>query len=333
MTQGSATILWWPVLVVLCLVLFVLQLLVGSYPLTLYDILHISPHSQAGDIFFQSRLPAAIAATVGGAALALAGLQMQTYFKNPVAGPFVLGISSGSSLGVAIFIMLSGLMGYEWNNQWGVAIAAAVGAIAVFLLVMLISYRLNSAVSMLIIGLMIASFVGSVIETIQTLATSESIKSYLFWTMGSFRNISLMQVLVMLFTTGVAFAISLLLIKPLNLLLIGEEYARLAGLNLKTTRFLVVMSTCLLTAGVTSFCGPIGFLGLAVPHIARGLFKTSNHSVLIPAVILIGAALSGACNLLTGISIHGLVLPVNAITSILGAPFVIWIILHNAAIR
>jgi iron complex transport system permease protein len=270
---------------------------------------------------------------VGGAALSLGGLQMQTYFKNPVAGPFVLGISSGASLGVAIVIMLFGLLGLGQMNQWVLITGASVGALLIFFLVMAVSYRLHSAVSMLIIGLMIASFVSAIVETIQTMATADSIRSYLFWTMGSYRNISLAQTPFMISVISIATVISIYLIKPLNLLLIGEEYARLTGLNVKKNRILIVISTCLLTGSVTAFCGPIGFVGLAVPHLARGIFKTSDHRVLTPAVLLIGAAVSGACNLLTGISVHGLVLPINTITSLIGAPFVIWIVFRSSALR
>ena len=330
---GKRAIILWPLLLVAALVVFLLQLLIGSYPLSVYDIFHAVPGSVNGDIFFQSRLPAAIAATIGGAALSLGGLQMQTYFKNPVAGPFVLGISSGASLGVAILIMLSGLLGYDSINQWGIVAASSIGALIIFFLVMMVSYRLHSAVSMLIIGLMIASFVNALVESIQTLATADSIKSYLFWTMGSYRNISLSQTPVMTIGIGIAVIISIYLIKPLNLLLIGEEYARLTGLNIKRSRTLVIISTCILTGSVTAFCGPIGFVGLAVPHIARGFFRTSDHRVLTPAVLLIGAIVSGGCNLLTGISIHGLVLPINTITSLIGAPFVIWIVYRSSALR
>ena len=333
MTIGKGNIVLWLILIVSVAVVFVLQLLIGSYPLSFSDIIHITPGSAVYDIFFQSRLPAAIAATIGGAALSLGGLQMQTYFKNPVAGPFVLGISSGASLGVAVLMMLSGLLGYEQTNEWGLVAASSIGALGIFILVMILSYRLHSSVSMLIIGLMIASFVNAIVESIQTLATADSIKSYLFWTMGSYRNIALAQTPIMTVVIAFATLISIYLIKPLNLLLIGEEYARLTGLNIKRSRALVIVSTCLLTGGVTAFCGPIGFVGLAVPHIARGIFRTSDHRILTPAVLLIGAIVSGACNLLTGISIHGLVLPINTITSLIGAPFVIWIVFRSRALR
>jgi iron complex transport system permease protein len=333
MIGSRDNIIVWLLLTLVVAVIFLLQLLIGSYPLSVLEIFHAVPGTAAGDIFFQSRLPAAIAATIGGAALSLSGLQMQTYFKNPVAGPFVLGISSGASLGVAILIMLAGLLGFDQMNQWGLIIASSLGALVIFFLVMGISYRLHSAVSMLIIGLMIASFVSAIVETIQTLATADSIKSYLFWTMGSYRNISLAQTPVMVTVIAIATLISIYLIKPLNLLLIGEEYARLTGLNIRQNRILIVVSTCLLTGAVTAFCGPIGFVGLAVPHLARGIFKTSDHRILTPAVLLIGAGVSGACNLLTGISIHGLVLPINTITSLIGAPFVIWIVYRSKALR
>ncbi|MCW3124483.1 MAG: iron transporter permease [Bacteroidetes bacterium] len=325
----------WLILLMVVGVTFVLQLLVGSYPISFTEFMHVFSTMDPGakTILFEARLPAAIAATVGGAALSIGGLQMQTYFKNPVAGPFELGISSGASLGVAVFIMLTGVFGYTTHNEWGIIISSSIGAVGIFIVVMIISYRLNSAVSMLIIGLMIASFINSIIDAIQTMATADSIKSYIFWSMGSFRNITMEQTPVMTFIVLIAMLISISLVKPLNLLLTGEEYARLTGLNVNRSRLLIVISTCLLTGSVTAFCGPIGFIGLAVPHAARGIFKTSDHKILLPAVILIGAIVSGACNLLTAIPIHGLVLPVNTFTSLVGAPFVIWIVLRGRALR
>ena len=334
--QGKVKMILWCLLIALVVLVFGAQLLVGSYDMSIADIFSLfSSHtsSAAYDILLQSRLPAAIAATLGGAALSIGGLQMQTYFRNPVAGPFVLGISSGASLGVAVLIMLASVLGLGQINEYGTVAAASVGAIAVFALVMALSYRLHSAVSMLIIGLMIASFAGAVVEAIQTLATADSIKAYLFWTMGSYRNITLAQIPMMVSIVIAAGALSIYLIKPLNLLLIGEEYAILSGLDVRRSRALIVISTCLLTAVVTAFCGPIGFIGLAVPHLARGIFRTSDHGILTPAVILIGAVVSGLCNLLTAIPIHGLVLPINTITSLLGAPFVIWIVYRNSGMR
>ena len=335
MNQAQRYTFYWLMLLVAVGLIFILQLLVGSYPVSLSDFIFVFDQGDSGvrTIILESRLPAAIAATMGGAALSIGGLQMQTYFRNPVAGPFVLGISSGAALGVAIFIMLMGVLGIADTSEWGFIVASSIGAVGVFALVMLLSHRLNSAVSMLIIGLMIASFINAIIEAIQTIATADSIKSYLFWTMGSFRNITLAQTPIMTFIIALASVISISLIKPLNLLLTGEEYARLTGLNVSRSRILIVISTCLLTGAVTAFCGPVGFIGLAVPHIARGIFRTSDHKVLLPAVVLIGAVVSGLCNLLTAIPIHGLVLPINTVTSLIGAPFVIWIVLRGRALR
>lgn len=333
MKSGYSSI-WWILLAGGVAVVFLLQMVVGSYPVSVSDLLsvkNIDPGVR--DILLQSRLPAAIAATFGGAALAVGGLQMQTYFRNPVAGPFVLGISSGASLGVAIFVMLSGLLGIMANIPGGLILSSSIGAVLMFALVTVIAHRLNNAVSMLIIGLMLASFINAVIEAIQTVATADAIKSYLFWTMGSYRTITLAQVPVMIAVISTALVISITLIKPLNLLLTGEEYARLSGLNVSRSRFWIVISTCLLTGGVTAFCGPVGFIGLAVPHLARGLFRTSDHKVLLPATILLGASISGLCNLLTAIPVHGLVFSINTITSLIGAPFVIWIVFRGRALR
>ena len=335
MKRQNGHIAYWLLLLAGVAFVFVLQLLVGSYPISFSEFLHVFSSGDEGvrTVIMEARLPAAIAATIGGAALSLGGLQMQTYFKNPIAGPFVLGISSGASLGVAIFIMLSGMLGMIQFNEWGIIIASSIGAVGIFAVVTILSRRLNSPVSMLILGLMIASFINAIIETIQTMATADSIKSYLFWTMGSFRNITLAQTPVMVVVILFAMVISISLIKPLNLLLTGEEYARLTGLDVNRSRILIVISTCLLTGAVTAFCGTVGFIGLAVPHVARGIFKTSDHKILMPAVILIGALVSGLCDLLTAIPIHGLVLPINTITSLVGAPFVIWIVLRGRALR
>ena len=329
MNVPSKIFIYWLLLCVAVVVVFVLQLCVGSYPIAITELIHAAPGTVAATILYQSRMPAAIAATLGGIALSVSGLQMQTYFKNPVAGPFVLGISSGASLGVAVLIMLSGMLDLQEVNEWGIVAASSIGAVGVFMLVMLLSYRLHSSASMLIVGLMIASFIGAIVEAIQTVSTADAIKSFLFWTMGSYRVVSPAQIPVMAVVIGVAMLGSIYLIKPLNLLLIGEEHALLSGIALRPTRILVVLCICMLTGAITAFCGPIGFIGLAVPHIARGLFRTSDHRILLPAVVLLGVIISGLCNLLSGLSIHGLVLPVNTITSLLGAPFVIGIVMRG----
>jgi iron complex transport system permease protein len=325
------------VLLTICLVVvFVLQLVTGSFSISITDVFKIFSQDASVDfvarnILLESRLPAALAALIAGASLSLSGLQMQTFFRNPVAGPYVLGISSGASLGVACLLLLFSVLGISTASEWGIILAATVGASVVFLLVLSVSYRIQNSLSLLIVGLMIASGVGAVIDILQTLASAESLKHYIFWSFGSFHNVTLEQISVLSIICLIGIVFSFYLAKPLNILLIGEEYALTSGIQLKRVKLLIVLCTCLLAGSVTAFCGPVGFVGLAVPHLARGVFKTTNHTVLTMGVILLGALVCSLCNWITNLPFLGLQLPINAVTSLLGAPFVIWIVLRNRA--
>lgn len=321
----------------LVVVVFFLQLLLGSVSISYLEVVSILTGNATGNeawrnIVLESRLPAALAALLAGGGLSVSGLQMQTMFRNPVAGPYVLGISAGASLGVAIFILAASAFGiHEIHllSSWSIIIAAAAGAVLIFFINFLISYRLNDVVAILIIGLMIGGGISALIEIMQSFSSNEALKNYVLWTFGSFRYVDLNQSFYLSVVVLVGIVFSLFLSKPLNLLLLGDTYATSSGLNIKRAKVLIVLCTSILAGSVTAFCGPIGFVGLAVPHLARGVFKTADHKILIPACAIVGASICGLCNVIASTPGSDNILPVNAITSLLGAPVVIWIILRQ----
>ena len=280
------------------------------------------------DIIWQFRLPKAITCVVAGASLATGGLLMQTLFRNPLAGPDVLGLSAGASLLVSIMI-LSGNAIALFSGPWTISIAASIGSAGVFLLVIGIAQRLRDNVSLLIIGLMIAAVTQSIVSVLQFISKAEDLQTFMIWTLGSVGGTSWKEINVMavIFITGGL--ISFASIKSLNALLLGDNYAQSVGTNLKRSRFLIVLSTSLMAGVVTAFCGPIAFVGLAVPHMVRSIIKTSNHKVLIPAVMIGGAILLLLCDMLAQLPGSTQILPLNAVTSVIGAPVVIWMILKN----
>jgi len=275
------------------------------------------------------RFPKALTAILAGAALSVSGLMMQTLFRNPLAGPYTLGISSGASLGVALLTMIGGVLS-TFNFQLstiGLPFAAVVGATLVLLLVLAVSKRVTSNVSLLIVGLMFGSIAGALVSLLQNFANPDALKLFIVWTLGSLSSVgwSDMQMLVPVLLVGTLF--TLLALKPLNGLLLGEDYARGLGIHVERTRLYIVLATGLLAGGVTAFCGPIAFIGVAVPHIARGIFGTSNHRITLPASALIGACLLLVCDLLCSLFIYPL--PVSTVSALFGAPVIIWIILKN----
>lgn len=325
------------VLTLLVVVVFFLQLLLGSVAIPATDVFQILLGRYTGNeawanIVIESRLPAALSAILAGAGLSVSGLQMQTLFRNPVAGPYVLGISSGASLGVALFIMAASVFGVRELHllgSWGIILAAAAGAVLIFLFNFVISYRLSDVVAILIIGLMIGGGISAFIEIMQAFTSNEALKNYVLWTFGSFRYISLTQVLYLSVVVVAGILFSYLLTKPLNLLLLGDTYAVSSGLNIRNAKILIVLCTSLLAGSITAFCGPVGFVGLAVPHLARSLFKTADHKLLTPATVLLGAVICGLCNVIASTPGSDNILPINAVTSLLGAPVVIWIIIRQ----
>ena len=277
------------------------------------------------NILHSIRLPKAITAVLSGAALSVSGLIMQTLFRNPLAGPYTLGVSSGASLGVAFLTMLS-VSSFQLSAV-SLPIAACIGATLVLLLVLAVSRKVTSNVSLLIIGMMFGSIAGALVSLLQNFANPDALKLFIVWTLGSLSSVgwSDMQLMIPVLVIGALFV--LLAIKPLNGLLLGEDYARGLGINVERTRLYIVLATGLLAGGVTAFCGPIAFIGVAVPHIARGIFKTSNHRITIPACVLTGACLLLICDMLCSLAIYPL--PISTVSALFGAPVIIWIILKN----
>lgn len=277
------------------------------------------------NILHSIRLPKAITAVLSGAALSVSGLIMQTLFRNPLAGPYTLGVSSGASLGVAFLTMIS-VSSFQLSAV-SLPIAACIGATLVLLLVLAVSRKVTSNVSLLIIGMMFGSIAGALVSLLQNFANPDALKLFIVWTLGSLSSVgwSDMQLMIPVLVIGALFV--LLAIKPLNGLLLGEDYARGLGINVERTRLYIVLATGLLAGGVTAFCGPIAFIGVAVPHIARGIFKTSNHRITIPACVLTGACLLLICDMLCSLAIYPL--PISTVSALFGAPVIIWIILKN----
>ena len=301
--------------------LFVADLAFGSVAVPLRDVWAALTGGVCDDttrtIVLKFRLLKAVTALTAGAALAASGLQMQTLFRNPLAGPYVLGISSGAGLGVALFLLGAPLL--------GIAGAAWLGAALVLLIVMAVSRRIKDIMVILILGMMFGSGVSSVVEVLQYLSSEAALKSFVVWTMGSLGDVTSAQLALMLPAVAAGLVISVAVIKPLNLLLLGENYARTMGLDIQRTRSLLFLSTVLLAGTVTAFCGPVGFIGLAVPHLARMLFASADHRILLPGSVLTGAALLLVCDLIS----KSLALPINTITALMGIPVVILVVVRN----
>ncbi len=265
---------------------------------------------------------------ITGAALSVAGLMMQTLFRNALAEPYILGVSSGASLGVALVTMASGFLpAFLMNSGWATIIAAIIGGAFVLLLVLGVSFRIQSAVSLLIVGIMFGTIAGAVVNVLQNFSDPDAVKLFVMWTFGSLSAVTwtYMQVLYPVIIVGLV--IAMLLHKRLDVLLLGDNYARGLGISVIQTRFLIILATGLLAGGITAFTGPIAFVGVAIPHIARGLFKTSVHRILIPATILCGAVLLLACDIISQLPTY--TLPINTISSLFGAPIILWIILKK----
>lgn len=301
----------------LTVLLFGLDVCSGS--LWLWPLGDLTPMEQ--QILHSIRLPKALTAIMAGAALSMAGLIMQTLFRNPLAGPYTLGVSSGASLGVAFLTMCSA------TAVLLLPMAACIGATLVLLLVLAVSRRVTSNVSLLIVGMMFGSIAGALVSLLQNFANPDALKLFIVWTLGSLSSVgwSDMQMLLPILLFGTFFV--LLVLKPLNGLLLGEDYARGLGINVERTRLYIVLATGLLAGGVTAFCGPIAFVGVAVPHIARGLFRSSNHRLTLPASALIGAALLLLCDVLCSLFVYPL--PISTVSALFGAPVIIWIILKQ----
>lgn len=270
-------------------------------------------------IVLNIRLVKALVAVVVGVALSVSGLQMQTVFRNPLAGPYVLGISSGASLGVALLV-LAGV-----GSSMGVAAAAWAGAAAVLVVVACVAHRIRDIMAVLILGMMFSAGVGAVVQILQYLSRDEALKTFVVWTMGTLADVTFQQLWIMIIAIAIGLLLAVLTLKQLNLLLMGEEYAVSMGVDLKRSRAVIFMSTTLLAGTATAFCGPIGFVGLAIPHVARALCSTADHRTLLPATALVGASVMLLCDIVSKLY----VIPVNSVTALFGIPIVVWIVWRN----
>ncbi|ELR70125.1 Vitamin B12 ABC transporter, permease component BtuC [Fulvivirga imtechensis AK7] len=324
------------------LILFLVNISLGSVHIPLDEIFQVLIGGETSkgswtNIITTFRLPKALTAVLVGAGLAVSGLQMQTLFRNPLAGPFVLGISSGASLGVAL-LLLAGVsitsgLAISGLGNWLVVLAATAGSSLVLVLVVAVSVRVRDSMTLLIIGLMFGSLTGAIVSILQFFSTGEEIQLYLFWTFGSLGGLNWNEVYILLALVLAGLFIAVTLVKSLNTLLLSENYARSMGVNVKKSRLWIIISTSLLAGSVTAFCGPIAFIGLAVPHLTRLLVNTSDHKIMIPAVALTGIIVMLVCDVVAQIPYSDHVLPINAITSLIGAPVVIWIILRKGTIK
>lgn len=284
-------------------------------------------------IIINYRLPKAITAVLVGMGLSISGLLMQTLFRNPLAGPYVLGLSSGASLGVAFVILgasvlpsfLSGVL----LSPYGIVLASTLGSTSVLLLVLLVSQRLRDTMAILIVGLMFGSFTSAVVGVLTYFSSAEQLQKFTFWSMGNLGNLSWTSILILTICVLFGLFLSLLSIKPLNALLLGENYAKSMGLNFNKARLIIILATSILAGSITAYAGPIAFIGLAVPHIAKLVFQTSNHTVLFWSTLLFGAAIMLVCDVVSQMPGMEVTLPINAITSILGAPVVIWLLVRK----
>lgn len=284
-------------------------------------------------IIMNFRLPKAITATLVGIGLSISGLLMQTLFRNPLAGPYVLGLSSGSSLGVAFVILGAGLLPAVFSqfllSSYGIILASCLGSLLVLLMILIVSQRLRDTMSILIVGLMFSSFTGAIVSVFSYFSTAEQLQKYTFWSMGSIGNLSWQNITVLGLSVFMGLLLSLLTLKALDALLLGENYAKSMGLNLKKSRYTIIFATSILAGSITAFAGPIAFVGLAVPHLAKLIFQTSNHKTLFWSTILIGAIIMLFCDMISQMPGFDFTLPINAITSIIGAPVVIWLIVRK----
>lgn len=341
--NGSLFAVIFGILLFLICGIFLMDLIYGSVSIPFKKVFAILSGADVKNswnyIILNFRLPKALTAIFVGAGLSVTGLMMQTLFRNPLAGPYVLGISSGASLGVALMVMASALMPVAFGaisaflGSWALVVSAVVGASLVFMLVALASIRISDSVSLLIIGIMFGSITGAVVNILQYFSDPEQIQSFIVWTFGSLAGVTWNEMQVMAPIVFCGLIIAFFLIKPLDALLLGENYARGVGISVNRTRIAVIISTALIAGTLTAFTGPIAFVGVAVPHIARSIFRTASHKILMPAVILIGAAIMLACDIISQIPGNQNTLPINSVTALFGGPVVIWVIMRSRNVK
>ncbi len=316
--------LFFIILSVLSILLFCTDAVFGGDALTLAKLLDNTSTEHL--LFLQLRLPRAITALLAGMALSVSGLQMQTLFQNPLAGPYVLGISSGASFGVALLMVLSTLIGVHISAAT-TCLTAFLGALAVMILVLSIAKKIKESVTLLIVGIMISSIVSALVNLLQYFTNPDDVRMFLIWTMGSLSTVGWAELTILAPTIIVGIVLSVMMLKPLNGMLLGTEGAVALGIDIRTVRFIIIFATCLLAGGITAFCGPIAFVGIAVPHIARGLLQTSDHKILMPATMLIGICLLLLCDTLANLFTYSL--PISTLTALFGAPIVIFVLISK----
>ena len=321
---------------------FIMDLISGQVFIPLKEVLSILTGQEASKstweyIILNFRLPKAITAILVGMGLSISGLLMQTLFRNPLAGPYVLGLSSGSSLGVAFVILGAGFLPSFLNeavlSNYGIVLASCLGSFLVVLAILIVAQRLRNTMSILIVGLMFGSFAGAIVNVLSYFSTAEQLQKFTFWSMGNLGNLSWNSIGILGTAVGFGLLLSLLSIKSLDALLLGENYAKSVGLNFKKARFIIIIATSILAGSITAFAGPIAFIGLAVPHIAKLLFQTSNHKILFFSTLLLGGILMLICDIISQMPYLSMTLPINAITSIMGAPVVIWLLIGKKNIQ
>ena len=326
------------ILIVLLIVCFFVNISLGSVSIPLKAIVNSlignATEQETWQLIIQNyRLPKALTAIIVGSGLGISGLLMQTLFRNPLAGPFVLGISSGASLGVALVILGSnifgGVLAALMISKWGIVLAASIGSFLVLIAVLLVSLKVQDTMAILIIGLMFASITAAIVSVLSFFGSAEQLQQYIFWGFGSLGNLTWDDLIILLSIYSIGLILGIASIKSLNTFLLGENYAKSLGLNLKQSRFLIIIATSLLAGTITAFTGPIAFIGLAIPHLTRQVFNTSNHKILLPAVFLFGAIVMLICDIIAQLPHSDYTLPINAITSLVGAPVVIWLLVRK----
>lgn len=323
------------ILITLTVVLFILDLSIGAEFInpkeSLSSLLGLNTeHSVIIDNF---RLPRVLTAILSGIALSLSGLIMQTTFRNPLAGPYVLGISGGAGLGVAIVTLSAGLFsGYTFTSNWSITIAAWIGSGLVLLVIFYASLKVKDIMTLLVFGILLGAAISAIIGILQYFSEAAQLKTFVLWTFGNLESVTKSQLPILIISVLAGVIISLTLMKSLNGLLLGEEYATTMGINIKTTRILIFTATGILTGTITAFCGPIGFLGIAVPHVVRMIYKTNDHKVLIPSTILFGSIVMLISDIISQLPGTEYKLPINSITALFGIPIIVWLIIKNRRI-
>ncbi len=323
----------WFLLIGIIPILVLANLFFGSVTIPLTEIIEVFQGDSSNlaweMILFESRLPRVFAAILCGSAISISGFQMQVLFRNPLAGPYILGISSGASLGVSLLVLTGGWLfgGMFVIDDWSVALASTLGAMLILFLVFAISIRVKDIMTVLIVGIMLGALTTAIIGVLQYFSSSDQLKSFVIWTLGSLDGINYNELFILSIAVIIGLVLALSQLKPLNLLLMGEAYSKSMGINLVKSRLLIILSAGILAGSVTAFCGPIGFIGIVVPHLCRVWFQTSNARILIPSIVLLGINIMLLSDCMAHLPFSDLVLPLNSITAILGIPIIFWMVL------